>query len=201
VEALAGATHLIVYGQICPGPDSAPTFDPQSGIPRCTGGVRGTTASVTIALTLGAGTDSNHNPVADRGFTFDGQAWSRAAAGDDPCASGPRVAAASKGHVIGGTTLGTDREVYTALVGDPPQPKQRRESLQVSQFTTAGKMKSQFSFVEASDDAPESPISVKWDAPEASEVPTTGRAVTFTFVVRDDRGGIDWATRSACVTP
>ena len=67
---LGSATSLILYGEICSGLDSRPTFDPQSGVPSCTGG-GGTTASVSIRLQLGD--EANHNPVADRAFTFDGQ--------------------------------------------------------------------------------------------------------------------------------
>jgi hypothetical protein len=114
---------------------------------------------------------------------------------------GPRVTAGSKGHVIGDTTESSDREPYTIVTGDPPVAASTRESLQISQFTTAGKLKSQFSFVEATDENATTTVDVTWDAPEAALVPAAGAAVTFTFVVRDDRGGADWTTRTLCVTP
>jgi hypothetical protein len=196
-EALGAATSLILYGQICAGAGSTPTFDPQDGIPRCNGAGAGTTASVSIGLELGA--DVNHNPTADRAFTFDGQPWAPVGAASDPCVVGPRVAAGTKDHLIGNTTVGSDREPFTALVGNPPAPKATRESLQISHFTTAGKLQSQFAFVEAADPAAETAVSVKWEAPKAAEVPAAGLPVTFTFVVRDDRGGTDWTTRAACV--
>lgn len=195
-DVLGSATSLILYGQICSGAGSMPIFDPQSGIPGCTGG-GGTTASVDIPLQLGV--DANHNPTADRAFTFDGQAWPALAAGDDPCVVGPKASAATKDHVIGNTTEGSDREPYTAMLGDPPVATPERESLQISQFTTAGKLQSQFSFVEGTDDNAETTVDVSWEAPPATEVPDAGLAVTFTFVVRDNRGGTDWTTRSACV--
>jgi hypothetical protein len=194
--ALGGATGVQVFGQICPGPGSTPTFDAQTGVSGCTGG-RGTTVSIDIPLQVGA--DANHNPVADRAFTFDGQTWPALTAGDDPCAVGPRVAAGTEDHVIGNTTDGTDREAYTIVLGDPPVPTLARERLQISQFTTAGKLKSQFSFVEATDVRPQTTVDVTWDAPETGEVPT-GSVVTFTFVTRDERGGADWTTRALCVT-
>ena len=196
--ALGGAASMVLYGQICPGPDSTPTFDPQSGLPGCTGG-RGTTVSLDIPLQLGD--DANHNPTADRAFALDGEAWPAGAASDDPCALGPRVAASSKGHVIGNTTEGSDREPYTNIVGDPPVATPTRERLQISQFTTAGALKSQFSFVEATDQSAATTVDVTWDAPEAAGVFAGGTAVTFTFVIRDDRGGTDWTTRTLCVTP
>jgi hypothetical protein len=197
-EALGAATSLVLYGQLCAGVGSTPTFDPTSGIPGCTGDGAATTASLSIGLELGP--DVNHNPTADRAFTFDGQPWVPLAAGGDPCVVGPRVAAGTRDHLIGNTTEGSDREPFTALVGDPPVPTAERESLQISQFMTAGKLQSQFAFVEAADTAAETTVNVKWEAPKASEVPAAGLPVTFTFVVRDDRGGTDWTTRTACVT-
>jgi hypothetical protein len=197
--ALGGATSLTVHGGICPGVDSVPRFDRRDGLTDCTGAGRGTTVSLGIPLQLGD--DANHNPIADRAFTLDGAAWPAPTANDDPCAQGPRVTAGSKGHVIGNTAQGSDREPYTVAMGDPPVAIPTRESLQISQFTTAGKLKSQFSFVEATDENATTTVEVTWDAPEATEVPAAGVAVTFTFVVRDDRGGADWTTRSLCVTP
>jgi len=198
VDVLGSATSLVLFGQICSGAGSMPIFDPQSGVPSCTGG-DGTTTSVNIPLQLGDG--ANHNPTADRGFTFDGQTWPALAAGDDPCVVGPRASAGTKDHVIGNTTEGSDRELYTALLGDPPVATPERESLQISQFTTAGKLTSQFSFVEGTDDNAETTVDVTWEAPPTTEVPAAGLPVTFTFVVRDDRGGTDWTSRAACVVP
>jgi hypothetical protein len=155
--------------------------------------------SISVPLQL-ADADANHNPTADRSFTFDGQSWPALGPNDDPCLLGPTVPAGSSGHVIGNATDGSDREPYATIAGDPPLVIAARESLQISQFTTAGTMKSQFSFVEATDESATTTVEVKWDAPKAVEVPAAGRPVTFTFVVRDNRGGTDWTTRALCVT-
>jgi hypothetical protein len=163
----------------------------------CTGG-RGTTVSLTFPFQLGP--DANHNPAAEHAFTIDGQTWPGDQPAGDPCAEGPRVAAGSKGHVIGNTIDGNDRETYTALAGDPPVAAPTRESIQISQFTTAGKLKSQFSFVEASDDHVATTVDVTWDAPDRADVPAGGTNVTFTFVTRDNRGGASWTSRTLCVT-
>jgi|GEM_PF-409707 len=200
-DALGTAQSLILYGEICDGAGSMPTFDPDNGIPRSTGGSAGTTASVSIALQLQPGEEANHNPTAERAFTFEGQLWGPPMAGDDPCLVGPRVSAGTNDHVIGTTTLGTDRESYIAMLGDPPVPTASRESLQISQFTTAGELKSAFSFVEAEDTGAETTAEVKWKAPKTVAGAAAGQPVTFTFVVRDNRGGIDWTTRAACVVP
>jgi hypothetical protein len=196
--SLGGAASLVVYGQICDGSDSAPSFDPQSGLPPTCTGSRGTTVSLDMPLQVGS--EANHNPTADRAFTFDGAAWPADVAGDDPCVLGPRVTAGSKGHVIGNSTDGGDRERYTVVLGDPPVATAARERLQISQFTTAGKLKSQFAFVEATDESAAGTVDVTWDAPEPAEVTAIGTPVTFTFVVRDERGGADWTTRTVCVT-
>jgi hypothetical protein len=197
LAALAGSNSLIVYGEICSGAGSMPTFDPQNGIPGCTQG-GGTTVSVVVPLQMGD--DANHNPAADRAFTFDGQAWPALATGSDPCVSGPRTPAGTKDHIIGNTTLQSDRESYTMMEGSPPVAIPQRESLQISQFTTAGKLKSQFSFVEGTDANAATTVDATWEAPPATEIPAAGLAVTFTFVTRDNRGGTDWTTRAACVT-
>lgn len=197
--ALGGAPSIVIVGQICDGAGSVPRFAPQGGqLPSCTG-TRGTTVSLEVPLQLGP--DVNHNPTADRAFTFDGNAWPAPAPGDDPCVLGPRVAAGSKDHVIGNTTDGADRERYTVLAGDPPVATPARERLQISQFTTAGKLKSQFAFVESADESAATTVDVTWEAPEPADVAPAGTPVTFTFVVRDERGGTDWTTRQLCVTP
>ena len=196
---LGGATSLTLYGAICAGDDALPQFDAQTALATCPAGGKGTT--VTFALALQMGDDVNHNPTADRGFTLDGVSWPVAAVDGDPCTQGPRVSAGSKGHLLGQVTQGSDREAYTAVMGAPPVATPTRERLQLSRFTTAGKLKSQFSFVEATDDSASTAVAVTWDAPEAADVPAAGAAVTFTFVVRDDRGGTDWTTRTLCVAP
>ncbi len=194
-DALGTARTLTLYGRICV--SSAPTFDPESGYPACTDGGDGTTAAVSIALQ--DGTDANHNPVADHAFTFDGQPWA-ANAGGDACMAGLRVKAGTEEHAITILAEGSDRESYTALSGYPPVPTALRETLEISEFTTSGKLKTGVSFVEAADSAAQTMVPVKWTTPKPADV-TTEKPVTFTFVVRDGRGGIDWTTRSVCVTP
>jgi hypothetical protein len=195
-DLLAGAHTVTLFGRLCD--DAAPIFDPRTGNPSCASG-HGTTASLAIRVQTTAVT--NHNPTADRGFTFDGQPWPVLAAGADPCVAGPRIAADEKTpHELGFSTVGADRETFASTTGDPPVPTTAREALQVSLFTTTGKFKSPFAFVEAADARDTTPLTMKWTTPKALDV-TTDTPGTFTFVVRDDRGGADWTTRAACVTP
>ena len=194
-DVLGKASSVLLYGRICDG--AAPTFDPQSGLPGCARGAAGTTAAGPIGV---GGADPNHNPTADRGITLDGQPWPALDPGAEPCLVGPLLTAGTKDHLVDLVTAGGDRESYTTTFGDPPVSTASREALQLSPFATAGKFKSTFAFVDADDPADAPVAEVKWDAPEAKDV-SGATPVTFTFVVRDDRGGTDWTTRAACVTP
>jgi hypothetical protein len=196
---LGASQNLLLYGRVCV--DSQPAFDPTSGLPACSDGKPGTTATATILV--GGPTVANHNPTAERGFTFDGAPWPATASGDDPCAAGaaaPRVQAGTEKHTIGIATAGSDRETYTILYGDPPVETTKRESLQISQFATAGKFKSAYTFVESDDGAADPVGEARWDAPKAADI-SAATPVRFTFVVHDGRGGTDWTTRSACAVP
>ncbi|HEY4186080.1 MAG TPA: hypothetical protein VGP07_13480 [Polyangia bacterium] len=195
-DVLAGANSLLLYGRVCDG--ATPTFDPQSGYPGCANGGAGTTATAT--LLVGSADVTNHDPTADRGITLDGTDWPSAGSGDDPCVTGPRLVAGTEGHVIDVLTAGGDRESYTTSYGDPPVATLAREALQISPFATAGKFKNAYAFIDADDPADAPQAETKWDAPSVKETPID-RPVTFTFVVRDDRGGTDWTIRTACVGP
>jgi hypothetical protein len=191
---LAGARSLSLYGRICS--SSEPTLDAATGRPGCTMSGDGTTALVTIAIAAGDD-DVNHNPdLADHTLWLDGKPWTTA--GED-CASLPQVKAGSHEHLLRLETMGTDREAFTLMEGDPPRPTQKREALQISQFTTAGKLERSVSAVEGDDASDRPRVEVKWDAPDADKVAAGGQVVRFTFVARDMRGGVDWTRRTACV--
>jgi hypothetical protein len=193
-EALGGARELVLFGRICSA--SEPTLDPATGEPGCTMRGDGTTAIVTIPLEAATGT--NHNPsFVGRSVAFDGQPWDGSEATD--CAGLPSVKAATEDHVLRVETDASDRERYTAMVGDPPVPTARREALQISQFTTAGKLERSYSAVEATDTTARPAFEVKWKAPDADQVPDGGLVVRFTFVARDLRGGAAWTSRLVCV--
>lgn len=193
---LGGATSVLLYGRICDG--AAPALDPESGLPTCAGGAPGTTAAVTIGV--GSADATNHNPTADHGLTFDGQAWPAADAAADPCVVGPIVTAGTEDHLVELVTAGSDRESYTLQFGDPPVSTAKREALQLSPFATKGKFQNAFAFIDATDPSDAPAAALKWDAPQSKDV-AAATPITFTFVVRDDRGGTDWTTRTACVTP
>lgn len=64
----------------------------------------------------------------------------------------------------------------------------QRERLFVSHFVTAGELERPFSTVTIDDRV----VELEWVAP------TDERDATFYLVVRDQRGGVDWTTRSLC---
>ena len=193
--ALGEATELRLFGRICI--SSQPTFDGPSGRPTCTDAGDGTTAALSIPLAQGG--EGNHNPsLAQTSISLDGQPWPSSES--ETCDDLPKIAADTLEHRIAFGTTAADRERYTGLTGDPATPVERREWLQISQFTTAGELERQFSTVEAEAPDDQGQVEVKWDAPKADEVSETGLLAHFTFVARDPRGGSDWLTRALCVT-
>jgi hypothetical protein len=202
-EHLAGVKQFVVTGRICVGSD--PVIDDSTpGAPRCAGDGEGTTAAVSIPLDSTELSNLNPNLGAAT-LAFAGQPWTASDEGA-PCAALPQVQAGSKDHVITLETAAADREAYLAMLGDPPRPTPQREWLQISQFTTQGKLDRSFSSIEATDTRERPAVDMKWQAPGPDKVAGAGGAgenglvVRFVFVARDLRGGIDWTTRAVCVT-
>ena len=194
-----GATRaLSIIGLVCAA--SQPQLTPGQP-PSCTRGADGTSAFVSLPLEIDG--DSNANPSLDSSpLWIDGQPWAGLAPGSEPaCAELPQISAGSKDHVLRLATAPGDREPYMAMQGDPPRPVAMRESLQISQFSTAGKLERPFSTVEATVSDDNTAIEVKWEAPAKELVPSGGLVVRFTFVARDLRGGTAWTGRSLCVVP
>lgn len=143
----------------------------------------------------------NHNPaLAPDALDWDGAPW------PDPglivdlpidCAQGaasdalPHVSAGSA-HRIGLRTRDEDRETLPPDAFSGPT----REALLISHAATAGEIERPWSTV--GPDGP-SDVSVGFTAP--APVPPEGRLARFYFVVRDQRGGADFAVRAACVVP
>jgi hypothetical protein len=204
----ASSTRFTVFGHICVA--AAATVD-GNGLPTgCEGDVPGATPSpeqaakettVSASVWVADAANANRNPVANGELTFDGASWA-ADSGADPCVAGPRVPVGSKKHDVTLAVVEADREMYSALRGDPPVPTALRETLEISLFATGGKMKTPFLFVEGEDPAVAPLATTTWDAPtEEALAPGGGDTpVDFTFVVRDGRGGTTSLTRSLCVT-
>jgi hypothetical protein len=186
----------VLLGAICA--DGELSFDGSTELPTCTGANPSqTNASFTVPVQRGDLT--NHHPVlADDRIELGGIAWTTTTAGvaGDPCdaSSGLPVVTAGK-QSIRLVSDGNDRETY--LQGDPSV--QTLEELQISQFTTAGKLKFAYSSIPATDTRPDADVTIAWDPPKADEIPATGMIVQFHFVARDLRDGIDWVHRTLCL--
>jgi hypothetical protein len=198
--AQLGTTRaLSIAGMICA--DSEPQLNP-SGPPSCTHGGDGTAAVLSMPLEFDG--ERNTNPsLAGSPLWIDGQPWTAAGNGSENAACGelPQLTAGTKDHVLRLGTTPTDREPYMTMQGDPPRPVALRESLQISQFSTAGKLERPFSTIDSAVGDDQSIAEVKYETPAATLIPAEGLVVRFTFVARDLRGGTDWTTRSLCVRP
>ena len=176
-DTTAGA--LALFGVFCP--DSAPVATEGSFDCEGPGG-----RLVSLDFVLGSEALVNTNPTIDPdAFELDGETL---ADGLD-CATLPTVARSSS-HELELRLEESDRDaIDQSSSAEPP-----KEELQVSHFTTAGKLERAFTVFEASDTNLVARVS--WKAP--SEVPLDGFARLF-FVVRDMRGGSDWIERAVCI--
>jgi hypothetical protein len=193
LERLGSATQLVVAGVFCAG--GAPSLT--MGEPACAGeGALPTVVTLPVPLALGP--ESNRSPdLSGAAVVLGGAPWALPAA--EACASLPQIAAGGPARSIGITLFG-QREVYQSAANAEQIPRPRRESIQLSHFATAGTLPRRFSFIDAADERDPATLDVDWTPPPAAEVPPAGLVVRFYFVARDLRGGLDWQSRSLCVT-
>ncbi len=179
--------HGFAQALVCP---NSTTKQAENSALSCTDGA-GT--ELNFEFDLGGPDYENHSPsITERALALDGEAWLES----DPkagCPDGlPAVAAGSK-HSIGITLQDSDFEPLVQTTAIEPG----REALLVSQFSSAGKLN--HAFLSVSADTAAADRQVTWEAPAVSaHAPTL---VRFYFVVRDARGGEDFATRALCVAP
>lgn len=175
--------RLNVIAIVCPGGSPSPDGT------ACVGAAPGT--QVVLELELARAGDVNSNPELEPdAITFDGQGWLEASVMDGDCSGlGYLEVAAGSKHTIAIRLDADDRDALPRLQdADPP-----RESLRLSNFTTAGDLSRAFSSV--SPEATELSQTVDWAAPNAAQL------VRLWFVVRDLRGGSDYTERAVCVVP
>lgn len=184
------APKVVVLGAICA--SGTPMIDETTFAASCDDGSLADEVSQHIGIARDGAT--NHHPdILDAPFTLAGTTWDEH---DGPDCDGlPEIAAGTEKALIGTAFNGAAREMF-AVAGDPVP---WREELQLSPFATAGDLEQRYAYVEADDPRDLSPVVVQWTAPSADEVPAEGLRVTFDFVVRDLRGGIDSTTRALCV--
>ena len=183
------AKTVVVVGAICA--SGNPVIDPSTFEASCDDGTLADLVSQHVFIAHDGAT--NHHPdLAGAPFVLAGAEW---AASDPGCDGLPEIAAGTENVVLGAELDAAARETFS-VEGDP---KPWREELQLSPFATAGEINQRYAYIEADDDRPASLVAVEWTAPAADEVPAEGLRVTFNFVIRDMRGGVDAATRALCV--
>lgn len=208
---LGDGDGVLILGVICADGEPAAGTD---GLPTCSGGAPSQT-NVALLVPLASADEANRRPTLDSDAArLDDLAWNDI--GDaEPALHGcgtlgetpslPHVVvpqgADAPELTIAIATRSTDRESYTAIAGDPPSPRELRETLQLSSYATAGELSTQFSFIEADDEAEVPTAELTWTAPAFETLPPDGLRVRFTFVLRDGRGGLDATTRAVCAVP
>jgi len=196
----------LMLGEICA--DGTLGVDPSSAIGTCTGaGASGTSVNFVVPVTPDGQTANRHPVLANDVIEMGGAAWdpatATAAAPGDACDANsglPVVTATPAGHdaikqEIRIVSDGDDRETFVPAGKTDAQ----FEELQISNFTTAGKFESSYAAIFSTDTRPDADVTVKWEPPAAATVLGRGEVVTFHFVVRDLRGGLDVTSRAVCV--
>ena len=146
---------------------------------------------VAFEFELGSATHSNANPSFDSGeLTLDGAPWP-VTTDAAPCGDLLTVTAGSR-HELGAQLDDENFEPLAQLTSLDPA----RETLLLSEFSNAGSL--DHAFTSLGPDTQERARAI-WHAPTKAE--ESGTLVRFYFVVRDMRGGEDFATRAACVLP
>ena len=210
-DAAVLGTNLLplVLGIVCAdGTVGVDPSAPNSPLPTCTGpGASGTPVRFTVPVAPDGATPNRHPVFSNDVIELGGAAWdpatATAAAPGDACdaASGlPVIAATPTGGAVIEQEIrivsdGDDRETFTPDGATMAQ----LEELQISNFTTAGKFVSSYAAIFATDTRPDADVTVKWEPPAAADVAGGGEVVTFHFVIRDLRGGLDVTSRALCV--
>jgi hypothetical protein len=137
----------------------------------------------------GPGEDNQNPNFTGDSLTLDGLTW---AASDAAAACGALTQISARStHQFGVQLTDGDFDSLVQQTSEDPA----RETILLSQFSTAGKL--EHTFVSLTPSAASS--MTNWDAP--SQADGGGTVVHFYFVIRDSRGGEDLAERTLCVTP
>lgn len=182
-ETLGDAQNLAVLGVICDGGTADASAFGEAGC-----GSDQVTQRVSLAVFLGGGDAENHNPDLGTSELFvDDELWEEA----NDCASSDALIVPADG---------ASHSLTLELTEDAREAETRRldevnvESLQISHFATAGSLERRFSNVPP--DSQDFTQELNWTAPKQID---TADQVSFFFVVRDQRGGLSWLTRTLCL--
>jgi hypothetical protein len=179
-----GSERLAVLGGVCP---AGASLGAESGL-SCSDGSSAQAASLDFAMD--DGNHPNTNPALTS-LTLDGSELAADTADTTDCTLLPVVARGTKHRVALDLDSASRDPVEQVGPGDPT-----RESLLVSYFATTGELDHAFSAIDST--AASTAASVTWTAPVPRGEPLLARLYV---VVRDGRGGSDFAERRVCVTP
>ncbi|AKU96059.1 hypothetical protein AKJ09_02723 [Labilithrix luteola] len=190
-EALVNAPVLLMLTAFCA--NGSTTLDPQAFTATCSGGGSAMLASTLIDVTA---LETNHNPViADDAVSITGGAKlppARGGIAGSPCTPSNEVI---------GVPPDTKPDVFYQFRAQDreefPSSPDKFEALQLSTFTTSGEFDRQYAALDPNEGLPKD-AKIEWDVGGA---PAEGKLVRFYFVLRDNRGGMGFAVREACVHP
>jgi hypothetical protein len=180
-----GDERLVVQGDVCPAGSAFSAADGRS----CSDGSNA--QAVTMDFNLDDGSHPNTNPTFVS-LSFDGTELPAESALTTDCAELPEIPAGSREHRLRAVLGEASRDPVEQLNAADPA----RESLLLSYFVTRGGLDHAWSAIGS--DAPSAVGSVIWTGPARVDAPALAR---FIFVVRDGRGGSDFAERRACIVP
>ena len=184
---LAHTPHAFASGLICR--NSGLKLAPD-GVPSC---LRGTGTEVAFEFELGGSEQSNHSPTfSGDAFSIDGEPWP--ASSVTSCDEGSlREVTTRTLHALQIDLADSDFEPLLQQTTVDPA----RETLLVSPFSSSGELGHGFLALDAN--TPPEQRRVSFQAPVV--VGPLASLVRFYFVVRDARGGQDFAERALCVVP
>lgn len=191
-EAITNVPVLMMLTAFCPNGGTT-TLDPQAFTATCSAGGGAILASTLIDVTA---LETNHNPViADDAVSITGGAKLL------PASSGVAGSPCTPSNELIGVPADTKPDVIYQFRAqdreDFPASPDKVEALQLSAFTTSGEFDRQYAALDPTEGLPKD-ATIEWDIGGA---PAEGRLVRFYFVLRDNRGGMGFAMREACVRP
>jgi hypothetical protein len=174
------------------------SFDPATSAFRC---AEGEPLSGFYRGFVPAGAPNRNPSLADDTLVLDGAAWLAPAPGPAPVAGEPcrgrglpELSAEQRSSVLF-ELGGDDREALENVPGT--YAAHARESLVYTHLATHPGLDRAFSAIDY--DATELSFEVPFDAEQ--QPGPYGETLRFFLLVRDERGGVDWLTRQACLLP
>jgi len=187
------ADRVVGLGVVCA--EAAPVLDVDGQDVGCEEGGTETLIRFDIDVITGEETDNSNPGLA--AVTFGGAEWDPPPPGvpETGCegAGLPTVQPGGDDVVIDFATSDFVRDTFERFDGE-----EVIEDIVVFHFATAGEFERLLSGVDDLDPEAE----VDWTPPRSDEpVDPSGERIRFWFVFRDDRGGVSWLSRDACLVP